>query len=122
MGTLLKTRFSSVGNAFKSLGKSVLVPSVLTAAASAIDAAIHKKKFEYIFTALTVSNEKMEDHKIVKLFDESGLLLKGVSATIKKWRKRSKWGFLRMLLGTLDASLLVNLWAGKGTIKESKKF
>ena len=90
MGTLLKTRFSSVGNAFKSLGKSVLVPSVLTAAASAIDAAIHKKMFEYIFTALTVSNEKMEDHKIVKLFDESGLLLKGVSATIKKWRKISK--------------------------------
>ena len=36
--------------------------------------------------------------------------------------KDQKWGFLRMLLGTLGASLLVNLWAGKGTIKGSKKF
>ena len=36
--------------------------------------------------------------------------------------KIKKWGFLRMLLGTLGASLLVNLWTGKGTIKGSKKF
>ena len=31
-------------------------------------------------------------------------------------------GFLRMLLGILGASLSVNLWAGKGTIKASKIF
>ena len=85
LGTLLKTRFSLVGNVFKSLGKSVLVPSGLTVAASAIDAAIHKKMFESSFTALTISNEEIKNHKIVRSFDESGLLLKvSVSATIKK--------------------------------------
>ena len=90
LGTLLKNKFSLVGNVFKSLGKSALAPLGLTAAVSAIDAAFHKKKFVSSFTALTISKEEMKYHKKVKSFDESGLLLKGVSATIKKWRKISK--------------------------------
>ena len=55
--------------------------------------------------------------KIVKSLEESGLLTKGVSETIKNEGKEQKWGFLRMLLGTLDASLLGNLLKGKGTIR-----
>ena len=90
LGPLLKTRFYLVGNVFKRLGKSVLVPLELTAAASAIDAAIHNKMFGSSFTALIISNDEMKNHKIVKSFDESGLLEEGVSETIKKWRKRTK--------------------------------
>ena len=43
--------------------------------------------------------------------------IKGVSSTIKSEAKEQKLGFLRMLLGTLGASLLGNLLGGKGTIK-----
>ena len=55
--------------------------------------------------------------RIVKPLKESRLLIKGVSKTIKNEAKEQKGGFLRMLLGTLGASLLGNLLTGKGTIK-----
>ena len=43
----------------------------------------------------------MEDIiKIVKSFEDSSLLLKGVSKTIQNEVKEQKWGFLSMLLGT----------------------
>ena len=58
--------------------------------------------------------------KIVKSLEESGLLIKGVSKTIKNEGKEQKGGFLGMLLGTLGASLLRNLLTGKGTIRAGK--
>ena len=51
--------------------------------------------------------------KIVKSLEGSGLLLKGVSRTIQNEAKGQKAGFLNMLLGTLGASLLGNMLAGK---------
>ena len=61
-------------------------------------------------TTLIISNEKISDiMKTVKFLEESGLLIKGVSDTIKNKAKEQKGGFLSMLLGTLDASLLGNL-------------
>ena len=51
--------------------------------------------------------------KIVKSLEDSGLLLKGVSETIQNEAKEQKGGFLSMLLGTLGASLLENILAGK---------
>ena len=67
---------------------------------------------------LIISNEEMNDiMKIVKSLEESGLLIKGVSQTIKNEAKEQKGGFLGMLLGTLDASLLGNLLTGKGKIR-----
>ena len=42
--------------------------------------------------------------KIAKSLEESGLLIKGVSKTIKNGAKEQNGGFLRMLLGTLGAS------------------
>ena len=49
--------------------------------------------------------------KIVKSLEESGLLIKEVSETIKsKTKKRKKREFLGMLLGTLGACLFVNLF------------
>ena len=44
--------------------------------------------------------------RIVKSLEDSGLLLKGVSKAIENGAKEQKGGFLSMLLGTLDASLL----------------
>ena len=56
----------------------------------------------------------MEDIiKIVKCLEDSGLLLKGVSETIQNEVEEQNGGFLSMLLGTLDASLLGNNLAGK---------
>ena len=51
--------------------------------------------------ALIISNEEMEDIiKIVKSREESGLLVKGISETIKNETKEQKEGFLSMLLKT----------------------
>ena len=59
----------------------------------------------------------MEDIlKIVNSLEDSGILLHGVSETIKDEAKKQNGRFLNMLLGTLDASLLRNMLAGKGFI------
>ena len=65
-----------MGNVLKPLGKSVLIPLGLTTAASATDAAIHKKMFGSGFTTLIISNEEMEDIvRMAKSIEESGLLI-----------------------------------------------
>ena len=43
--------------------------------------------------------------------------MKGATTTIKNETKAGKGGFLSMLLGTLQASLVVNLLTGKGTVR-----
>ena len=53
--------------------------------------------------------------KISKSPEESGLLIKGISETIKNETKEQKGGILVMLLGALCASLLGNLLTCKGT-------
>ena len=64
-----------------------------------------------------ISNEEINDvMKIVKSFEESGLLIKD-SETIGNETKEQKRGFLSVLLGTLSPSLLQNLLIDKGTIK-----
>ena len=66
-------------------------------------------------TALIISNDEMKDViEIVKSLEYSGLSLKGVSKTIQNEAKEQEGGFLSMLLGTLGASLLGNILAGKG--------
>ena len=58
--------------------------------------------------------------KIVKSLEESVLLMKGISETIKNEAKQQIGGFRSMLLSTLGASLWVNLLAGKGVMRASK--
>ena len=73
------------------------------------------------FTALIISNEEWKIiMKIVKSFEDSSFITKGVSKTIKNEAKEQKEGFLGMLLDTLGASLLGNLLTVKGTIKAGK--
>ena len=55
--------------------------------------------------------------KIVQALEDSNILLKGASETIKNESKEQKGGFLSMLLGILGASLLGNLLTGKGTAR-----
>ena len=99
-----------IGNVLEPLVKSALIPLGLTTAASATDVAIHKKMFGSDRTTLIVFNEEMNDTmKIFKSLEESSLLIKGVSKTIKNEAKYQKGGFLRMSLGTLGYSLLQNL-------------
>ena len=95
--------------------KSVLIPLGVKAAAT--DAAIHKKIFGSGVTTLTISSEEMIDiMKIIKSLEESGLLIKDVSKTIKNKAEEQIGRFLSMLFGTLGASLLGNLLTGNGTI------
>ena len=104
-------------NVVKPLTKIVLITLVLTAVVSATDAAIHKKMFGSGNTTLIISVEKMDDiMKIIKSLEDSSFFIKSVSETIKNEAKELKGGLLRMLLGTLGASLLGNLLTGKGTV------
>ena len=69
-------------------------------------------------TTLIISNEEMNDIiKIIQALEDSDILLKGVTKTLKNEAKEQKRGFLSMLLGTLGASLLGNLLAGKGIVR-----
>ena len=81
-----------IRNVLKPLAKSILTPLGLAAAAT--DAAIHKKIFGSGNTTLIISNEEMNDiMKIIKSLEESGLLIKGVSKTIKNKAKEQKKDF-----------------------------
>ena len=84
LGPLLKTGLPLIKNVLKSLAKSVLIPLGLTAAASAADAGIQKETLGSVTTTLVISNEKINDiMKIVQALEDSNILLKGVSETIK---------------------------------------
>ena len=110
-----------IKNVLKPLDKSVLISLGLAASASATEAAINKKMLGSGMNTLIISNEEINDiMKIVKSLEESGLLIKVVSETIKNEAKEQKDGFLSMLLGTLDASLLGNLLRGRDTITPDK--
>ena len=126
LGPLLKTVLSLMKNVIKPLAKSVLISLGLTAAASAADAGINKKilglgqcpsssALHNNNAILIMSNDEMKDIiEIVKSLEDSSFWPEGVSKTIQNETKEQREGFLSMLLGTLVASLLGNILAGKG--------
>ena len=104
-------------NVLKTLAKRILISLRFTAAASATDAPIDKKIAGSGMTALIVSNEELNNMmKIVTYFEESSLLIKDISETIKKEVKDQKNRYPGILIGTLGASLLGNLSIGKRNI------
>ena len=110
LGLLLKTRLPLMKNVLKPLAKSVLIPLGLTTAAAA-DADIHKKMFGSGITTLIIVNKEMNNiMRITTSLEESSLLVKGISEIFI---------VLRILLGTLGASLLGNILTGKDTITAS---
>ena len=66
------------------LAKNILAPLGITVAASAIDAGIKKKIHGSGTTTLIISDEEMNDiMKIVQGPEDSNILLKGITDTIK---------------------------------------
>ena len=112
LGSFLSKLAGSLMNVAIPLAKNILAPLGITAAASAIDAGIQKKIHGSGTITLIISNEEMND-----IIEDSNILLKGVTKTIKNKTKEQKGGFLGMLLGTLGASLLGNLFVGKGIVR-----
>ena len=118
LGPLLKTGLPLIKNVIKPLAKSVLIALGLTAAASAADAGIHKKILGSGKTTLIISNEDMNNiTKIIQALEDSCILLKGVTKTIKNETKEQKGVVLSMLLNTLGATFLGNLLAVKGIVR-----
>ena len=105
LGPLLKTGLP--------LLKSVIKPHgllSLTAVSSTIDAGVQKNIYGSGTTTLIIWYEGMNDiMKIVQALEDSDILLKGATKTIKNETRKQKGGFLSMLLGTLGASLLGDL-------------
>ena len=101
LGPLLKTDLLLMKNVLTPLAKSVLIPSGLTAAASATDATIQKENFVSGMATLIISRKAINDiMKIVKSLEESGLLTKGVNESIKneKYVKRKiSWDIIRYI-------------------------
>ena len=102
-------------NVIQPLAMSFLIPLGLLVAVLAADAGIHKKILGSGHnTTLIISNDEMKEIlKIFQSLEDSRLLLEGVSETMKNEAKEQKYGVITMLLGTLGASVLGNMLAGK---------
>ena len=131
LGPLLKTGSPLIKKVIKALAKSVLITLGLTATASAADAGVYKnivgsgkrplESTLHIATTLITSNDEMEDIiKMVKFLEDSSSLWKGISQTVQNEAKEQKGGFLSMLLGTLDTSLLGNILERKGINRDAE--
>ena len=117
LGSLLSKLAGPLMKVAAPLAKNILASLGITAAASAIDAGI-KKKHGSGTTTLIISNKEMNDiMKIIQALEDCNILLKVVTKTSKSETKEQKGGFLSILLGTLGASLLGNMSAGKGIIR-----
>ena len=85
---------------------------------SAIDGNIQKKIHGSGVNLITEQEDMNDIMKIIEALENSGILLKGVTKTIENETKEQRGGFLGMLLGTLEASLLGNLLrGGKGIMR-----
>ena len=66
-----------------------------------------------------ISNEELEDIlKIIKAFEDSGLLIKSASETTANGAKEQKGGVLGILLGTLGTILLGIKLLSKDVIRD----
>ena len=66
---------------------------------------------------LMISNKEMNDiTEIVQALEDSNILFKEVTETIKNETKEQKGGFLGTLVGTLGSILLGNSLSGKGIV------
>ena len=110
LGSLLSKLTGPLTKVAIPLAKHGLAPLGIT-----IDAGIQKKLHGSGTTTFIISNKEMNDiMRIVQFIQDSNVLLKGVTKTIKSKTKEQKGGFLSTLLGILGTSLLENILAGKG--------
>ena len=97
------------------LAKHILAPLVITAAASAIDTGIQKKIHGSGTTTLIISNEEMNDiMKIVQTLEDSNILLKGVTKTLKMKQKNKNEVFQECYQVLQEQG---NMLTGKGIVR-----
>ena len=95
LGSLLSKLAGPLMKVAIPLAKDVLALLGITVAASALDTGIQKKIHGSGTTTLIISNEEMNDiMKIIQVLEDSNILLKGVTKTIKNETKKQKGGFL----------------------------
>ena len=100
LGSLLSKLAGPLMKVTIHLAKNVLAPLGITAAASVTDAEIQKKIHGSGTTTLIISKKEMNDLiKIIQALQDSNILLKGVTKTIKNETKKQKGGFLSMCVG-----------------------
>ena len=100
LGSLLSKLAGPLMKVTIHLAKNVLAPLGITAAASVTDAEIQKKIHGSGTTTLIISRKEMNDLiKIIQALQDSNILLKGVTKTIKNETKKQKGGFLSMCVG-----------------------
>ena len=91
LGSLLSKLAGPLMRVAVPLAKNVLAPLGIIAGTSAIDAGTQKKIHGSGTTTLIISNKEIHHTlKIAQAFEDSNILLKGVTKTIKKWNKRTK--------------------------------
>ena len=84
VGSLLSKLAGPLMKVAVSVAKNILAPLGITAAAAATDAGIPKKIHGSGTTILIISNEEMNDiMKIVQALEDSNILLKRITKTIK---------------------------------------
>ena len=88
LGPLIKVSLPLMKKVLITLAKSAMVRLGLTTTASATDAAIQKTVFRSGVTTLIDSCEKVNDIVRTEPFEESSLLIKGVSETIRNDAKK----------------------------------
>ena len=94
LGSLLSKIAGPLMKVGVTLAENILAPLGITAAASATDAGIQKKVHGSGTTTLIISNEEMNDIlKIVQAFQDSNILLKGITKIIKNEIKNKKEDF-----------------------------
>ena len=119
LGKLLSKLAGPLMKVAMPLAKNLLAPLDLTAAMSAIDGSIQERIHGSGIKLIIEEKDTKGIMKIIEALENSGILLKGVSKTIENETKEQRGGFLSMLLGTLGASLLVNLLTRKGIMRAS---
>ena len=89
---VLKIRLPLIGNVLKPLANSVLIPSRLTTAEAATDAAIHKKRFDLVMRHRRIE-ETNDVMKIIKSLGESGLINRLSKATKNEAKEKRRENF-----------------------------
>ena len=92
--------------------------------ASTIDGAIQRKmRGQGVARAgkgitLVISNDDMDDIiSIIKSLENSGILIDGISETVKHKIKKQEYGFFGMSIETSGASMLGNMLTGRDVMR-----
>ena len=106
LGSLLSKLAGPLMKVAAPVAENILAALGITAAASAVDAGIPKNAW---FKDNSFNNFKPKINDIIEIvqaLEDSDIMLKQITKTVKNKKKEQKGGFLNMLLGTLGVSFL----------------